>query len=182
MIIKEQEIFSFTKRSMEELFNSYYYRLVAYASRIVGSKVVGCDIVQDVFLKLWEKKPEINAFSIKSYLFIQTRNTCIIYLRQEKIFNNQIISLDNSGIEDLYALDFLEEADHIKVREKALSDVTRFIETLPPQTQKVFRLSRIEALTHRAISEQLDISEKAVEKHITIALKRCKDFFSLSNN
>lgn len=182
MNVKEQKIFSFTKKSMEELFNSYYCRLVAYSTRIVGSGAVGNDIVQDVFLKLWEKKPEVNASAIKSYLFIQTRNTCIIHLRREKIFNNRVLSIDASGIESLYAVDFIAEADEMSVREKALADVQKFIDTLPPQTKNIFRLSRIDNLSHRAISLKLNVSEKAVEKHITIALKRFKDFFSFYSN
>lgn len=172
-----KKIFSFTEKNMKCLFNLYYKGLVAYASEIVSSKTVGCDIVQNVFLKLWEKQPEIKVFSIKAYLFVQTRNTCISYLRCERIFNNRRISLDESGVENLYAVDFLEEADDMQVREKALSDVEKFVETLPPQTRNVFRMSRLESLSHKEIALKLGVSEKAIEKHITIALKRFKSFF-----
>lgn len=176
MEVRKQEIFSFTKKSMERLFNSYNRRLVAYASKLVGSPVVGCDIVQDVFLKLWEKKPEVAVDTIKSYLFIQTRNTCISHLRHEKIFNNQMLSLDTLETEKLYAIDFQEERDNIRVFEKVLSDVLKFIDSLPPQTRNVFRLSRIDNLSHQVIASKLGVSEKAVEKHITIALKRFSFF------
>lgn len=177
MNMERQEMFSFQEKCMEEVFNAYSCRLVAYASRIVGSKNVGRDIVQDVFLKLWEKQPAIQACCIKSYLFVQTRNSCILWLRREKIFNNQLMSIDSAQIENLYAIDFLEEEETVHVREKVLSEVQHFIETLPPQTRNVFQLSRMERLPHRAIAEQLAISEKAVEKHITIALKRFKSSF-----
>lgn len=177
MDTERQELFSFQEKCMEDLFHSYYGRLVAYASRIVGSRNVGADLVQDVFLKLWEKQPAVHVASIKSYIYIQTRNTCIMWLRRERIFNNQTMSIDSSLVENMYAIDFLEEAETVHVREQVLSDVRNFIDTLPPQTRNVFRLSRLENLSHRAIAEKLSISEKAVEKHITLALKRFKSSF-----
>lgn len=175
---EKDKIFSFTEKSIERLFSLYHLRLVAYATRIVGSEAIGGDIVQDIFLKLWENSPKIYSETIKSYLFVQCRNTCINYLRQEKIFNNKALSIDTASIESLYMVDFIDEVDD-GVHEKILSDVLKFIETLPPQTRNVFYLSRIDGLSHKIISLQLAISEKAVEKHITIALKRFKSKFRL---
>lgn len=165
------EVYNFSEKNTEQLFKCYYYRLRTYASKIVDSLVVGEDIVQEVFLKLWEKKPLVKKSAVKSYIFIQTRNTCITYLRNEKIFNNRSLDVNASEIEYLFLEDFRGEEELRDIREQIITDVLNFIDELPPQTGRVFRYSRLEQLPYKEIASRLSVSEKAVEKHISIALK-----------
>lgn len=174
------EVYNFSEKNTEQLFKCYYHRLRTYASKIVNSLVVGEDIAQEVFLKLWEKKPSVKESAVKSYIFVQTRNACITYLRNEKIFNNKSIDINASDIEYLFLEDFRVEEELRNIREQIMNDVLGFVDQLPQQTGKVFRYSRFDQLSYKEIAVKLGISEKAVEKHISIALKYFrKEFHSL---
>ncbi len=166
-------------KAFETLFHHYYPRLLAYATRFVSDRDDAGDLVQDSFVKFWEKRTEFTTESITSLLFTIVRNNCLNYLKHrtvvEKYQNNfQDISV---GQEHLYHADFLGQTDKKLLFEEFLEQVNLVFDNLPPRCREVFEMSRSEGLKNREIAERLQISVTAVEKHITRAISAFKQHF-----
>lgn len=150
----------------EALFQINYRPLCASAYRIVQSKDIAEDIVQDVFIKLWEKRNSltINA-SLKAYLFQSVVNQSINY--NKKYRNAQIReSLFNAAI----SVDTDTTTEQMDYKETSVR-IDTAIKSLPEACRMVFVLSRYEHLSYKQIAEHLQISVKTVESQMTKALK-----------
>lgn len=155
-----------------ELFFAYHGRLVVFAHKFTGDLQVSQDIVQDAFLKLWEKSPALDSYALpRAYLFQSVKNSCLNHLRHIKIRSsvegnlhsrllNECIGTDPGSGDPLQSL--LEQ----DVQEK----IDAVIQSMPEKCKEVFLLSRNEMLKNREIAEKMDISVKMVEKHISRAL------------
>ncbi|MHB1921158.1 MAG: RNA polymerase sigma-70 factor [Chitinophagaceae bacterium] len=158
----------------ELLFNRYYSVLCSHVARFVYSKEVAEDIVGQVFCRFWENKVylKINT-SYRAYLFTSVRNSALNYLKsgfgQKKRldltqFEEQLISTN-----DPYRI---LQADELNKR------IEKAILTLPLKCQMVFLMSRMEGKKNTEIAAALDISLKAIEKHISRALNKLKSILS----
>ena len=164
--VKQDDFESFNK-----LFNKYYRGLCAYAYNIVEEHTQAEDIVQEVFIKIWENRSELNIHSsIKSYLFNSVRNSSI---NTVKILNNR-----KSITEILRHKSISFELNNKYETEELRAVLSNCIEELPPRCLEVFKLSRFEEQKQSKIAENLDISIKTVKAQIGKALaylKQCLD-------
>ena len=165
-------------QQIEHLFKRFYKPLKTYAFRFVNDKDIAEDVVQDVFFELWSRREYIrfeNQPEVKSYLFKS------VYNRSLNIINAGLLekkTLDDTAEELLlknYHFSHIQNQEHSLLLKELEDEIALFIETLPPQCKKVFVLSRIQELKNKEIAEQLGISIKAVEKHITKALALLKE-------
>ena len=159
------------------IFNTYYSRLYYFILEFISFDDIAENIVQDTFFTLWNKRHELKDDSnLSAYLFTVARNNCLHKLRDEryrqKLFTTN--SMDQNELEmnmevlntfDSSACTF-EEIDRI---------IEKTLEELPPQCKKVFILSRFEERKNKEIAEELNISVKVVEKHISKGLKKFKE-------
>lgn len=149
----------------EKVFRDFFKPLTNIAFSVVKDEDTAKDIVQQVFIKLWDKKDSLEIrTNIKSYLHRAVVNTAINHLEK-----NKKIQLESEFSRFDSAIDKFEEAD-----EKSLQledEVKTAIDALPPKCKIVFSLSRFSSMTNKEIAEHLDISIKSVEKHIGKALK-----------
>jgi RNA polymerase sigma-70 factor, ECF subfamily len=183
MIIEEsnqlfEKIQNDNKDAFELLYKKLFPRLKDFAYRVVRDEDIAKDIVQDVFIKLWEKKKEIKLINIEAFIFKVLRNQCISHIKNLKIVENVKINL--SGLiqaEELYRIDFIKNEPYLLVEKELQMEVESVMNSLPEQCKNVFHLSRIEGLKNREIAERLDINIKNVERHITRALTTFKDHF-----
>ncbi|WP_432712068.1 sigma-70 family RNA polymerase sigma factor, partial [Pedobacter sp.] len=122
------------------------------------------EIVQDVFLKLWEDKALLpTIISLKPYLYRSVINASINAVnRQRNIEKHHEKIAEHDSHHDI---DVLDEQNALIVQ------LYREIELLPEKCRKVFKLSRLEGLKYRDIALQLGISEKTVENHMSNALR-----------
>ena len=131
------------------------------------------DIVQDVFLALWERREEVDFDRpLLPLLFVAVKNRAIDLLRSKKRRGGE------SGLDELYVcIRTLVVADHIE-EEFQLSQLSEEIDCcisgLSEQCRRVFLLSRTTGLKNREIAERLNISVKTVEKHIGAALSQLR--------
>ena len=158
----------------ENLFQQFFQPLVTYAYRFVNDWQTAEDITQDVFMSLWLKKEEINFEEpIKPYLYRSIYNKAINYLNsaliQKRIDRKE--TLDEMINREIMSYN---QYDTLLLKE-ITNEITSFVETLPPQCKKVFEMSRGQNLKNKEIAEQLNISEKAVEKHISKALNEIRE-------
>ncbi len=161
------------EKAFEIVFCSFYGSLVNFADEYLADREAARNIVQTVFLKLWENRTDLKKDqNLKSYLYTLTRNAAISYLRHLKVSrkfaekSREMIEKMQLNEEALTELDFNNiDLDAI---EKIIRDT---IETLPDRCREVFILSRYENLKNREISDKLGITPKAVEANITRALR-----------
>lgn len=165
--------------ALEFLFKAYFPRLQGYASRFIFDGEVVKDIIQECFVKLWEKHKSIEVLSIQSLLFAMVRNSCLNYLKHRSVVNKYEIEYlaKIKGQEQLYHADFLCDADQPLLYEELQKEINYVIEQLPERRREVFLMSRFDGLKNREIAERLQISSTAVEKHISKALKNFEDHF-----
>lgn len=167
------------KEDFEILFKSQFKVLCFFAMKYLKDYENSREVVQDVFLKLWENRDDIDtAKSLKSYLGTSVRNKCINYLRDHKKFNHDLLLL-----EDLSSDMLAEPAD--KLVEADIRDrIAEAISELPEKCREIFLLSRNEHLKYQEIADQLDISVKTVEAQMSKALQhmrqRLKEFLMIA--
>lgn len=157
---------------VEQLFRKYYKILRAYAYRLSGDKVMSEDIVQDVYYELWKKKDELVMEStIKYYLFRSIYTKTINYLNSKPYINEEAFEHSTEGrIQQIYLQTQTSDQESDLIYKELQQKINHIIDTFPEQRKKVFILSRKYELKNREIAEQLNISVKTVEKHISKAL------------
>ncbi len=149
------------EKAFETLFRTYYPFLCQYATQLLREPSEAEEIVQELFVRLWERRKEINIeTSVKNYLFRAVKNSCLNYLRHAKIKSNYIPSEENFYVDEEY--DF--QAELIKKIEESIA-------SLPDKRREIFRLSRQEGLKYKEIAAKLNVSVKTVETQMGIAIK-----------
>ncbi|MDF9794810.1 RNA polymerase sigma-70 factor (ECF subfamily) [Catalinimonas alkaloidigena] len=154
------------EKFMEHIFRSFYAPLCKTVYNITHDTEATEDIVQDVFMKVWRRKDQLDlSQSVKSYLFRSSVNTALNYLEK----NRRNTSMGESDVNNLrYSNNNTE--DELRYQEVSLH-IDHAVQALPPRCRTVFALSRYEEMSYAEIADQLSISVKAVEKHMGKALK-----------
>jgi RNA polymerase sigma-70 factor (ECF subfamily) len=157
------------ERALDALFRTWHGYLFKIAFSMLGNADAAQDAVQEVFVRFWHKRHEIEVqTTLKGYLQRSIVNQCLAVLRQQKPVSAltehqaQVPDTAPSAPDTLHA-DSLETLVHAA------------IERLPEQCRLIFRLSRFDELSRREIAEQLDISLKTVENQIGKALRILRD-------
>lgn len=150
------------------LYERYWKQVYKFSRLYLTNATVAEDVVQDVFVKIWESRHFINENdNFKGLLFIITRN--FVFNQHRKCLN-----------EDFYKMTVvaaLEEPFDIE-QEIEANDLSEYIDNLvselPPRCREIFNMSRKEQLSYREIASALSISEKTVEVQINKALRYLK--------
>lgn len=164
------------EKAFERFFHLYYPRLKAFAFRLIADKDTAEDLVQEVFVSLWENRRQINLDkSLKSWIFLSLRNNSLNFLRRQKTEQKYLdyLSFQNSS-QELFLSSFLEDHEIELLKNQAVQQVMEIIEHLPVQCRKVFEMSRFGKIKNQDIASELDISIRTVETHISNAIKSIK--------
>lgn len=161
--------------SFENLFRSQHAKLLLSAYRILNDKAKAEDVVQDVFLKLWQKREEIPVLeNLPAYLHRAVTNHAI------NIYKQQYRKLVESTEEISEQTDAVStEADNAILAKELNEKIEYAISTMPDSSRGVFMLSRFEEMSYKEIAERLEISVKTVEKHMSNALKHLRKYLPL---
>lgn len=167
-LLKEGNVYVY-----ELIFRRYYVSLCGFAVRFVQQPEDAEEIVQDVFLKVWEKKNDLLiTTSLKSYLFRATYNSCMNVLSHAKIENRYASFIRNSSLKNQYLSNPVMDS----LAYKDLNDkITAAIERLPEACKEIFKMSRYDGLKYAEIASQLNISVKTVETQISRALSKLRE-------
>lgn len=161
------------KRTYALIIETYSPALMGYIFSLTNDKAFSKDIIQNVFLKLWEKREKLSInSSIKSYLFKSAYNEFINLYHKE----NSLSALEKNYHESLSHIAQNTDDDNF---EQLISEVFHEIDKLPPKCKEVFLLSRREGLTNKEIAKYLGISVKTVEAQITKSFKILRKRLSL---
>lgn len=152
--------------NFENMYKTHYKMLRNAADNIIGDTDAAHDVVQEVFVKLWNRKDEVSAIlNQKAYLFRSVINASITYLEN----NKGKARIDDFKIESMGTTD-----SKILTRELELK-IQGALDSLPPKCKAIFILSRFEGLKNKEIAEHLGLSLKTVENQMGIALKKMKE-------
>jgi RNA polymerase sigma-70 factor (family 1) len=147
------------------IFSHYYADLVLFANTFMRDIPLAEEIVQDVFLKLWENRESIViALSLKSFLLKTIQNKCIDRIRHMKVRDRYL-----ENINEHQAL-FENDADNYLLFSELQRDFDKALEKLPNDVKQTFCLHRIEGCTYPEIADKLGISVRTVEVRISKAL------------
>jgi len=145
------------------LVDHYNQRLYGYALTLTKDHAQAEDILQNVFLRAWEKRKKMHiTTSLQNYLYKSVRNE---FLNQYKKSRSTMI-LEQKYFEALEKITSNQDENEFQT---TLVHITKEIQNLPPKCREVFVMSRKEGLTNLEISEYLNISVKTVEAQITKA-------------
>ena len=158
------------KMAFQHLFNGYYQELCNFGLRYTRQPSVTEEIVQEVFIYLWEKRDQIQInSSVKSYLYTAVRNRSINYIKLQLPKDLAKTDVDKAFGEasDEGTSDNIE---NLELKER----IQIAIDSLPTKCRAIFVLSRNGGLTYQEIADELDLSVKTVENQMTIALKKLR--------
>jgi RNA polymerase sigma-70 factor (family 1) len=145
------------------LIDTYHHKLCVYANSLVKNIYSAEDIVQNVFIKVWEQRTRLKSdYALKSFLYKLVYNEFIDLYRK----NQSLFSLEKSYYDALNSIVFEDDSESFQ---RVLNVVNKEIQNLPPKCKEVFILSKKEGLTNIEIAEHLDVSVKTVEAQITKA-------------
>lgn len=165
------------KSSFKNLFELHYSPLCNFAYRITDDIDQAEDIVQDIFVKVWNDPDLLDGNkNINSYVYSMVRNRALEVIRRENIsqkINQQLEYIQNN------AADTNVEEEEI---EKLLlvEQIYVSIRQLPPKCSEVFTLSKVNGLTYVQIAEKMNISVKTVENHMGKALRLMRELLTKS--
>jgi RNA polymerase sigma-70 factor (ECF subfamily) len=152
----------------EELFKQNFARMLGYCRLFIHDNAQANDLVQECFVKLWEKRQIIKTSqSVEGLLFVMLRNRCLNYLREQKLHaqDRNINLLEENDLQYLYQLDFTGEEEK-SLEERLLESIHESVNKLPEKRKLVFIKAKIEGKKNKEVAEELGISVKAVEKYL----------------
>jgi len=154
------------------MFTVFYPVLAAYCCKYVKNEEVARDIVQDIFLNVWENRCKID-FSrpLHSYLLKLAHNQCVNYLQRLKVEKKYMTQISMQLLEmETHYDDLFDQLAADAMQER----IDQTVEKLPAQCRDIFRKSRYEGMSHQDIAQNLNISVRTVETQIYRALKILK--------
>lgn len=163
------------EKAFHQLFMLLYARLVNYCDLFIKDRDLANDLVQDCFVKLWERRNDIKEnTSIEGFMFIMLRNHCFNYLRKNKLSHMiRLNSEDVAELQQLYQLDFMDKEEEL-IEVQLARSIHKGLNELPQRRKEVFIKCKIEGKKQSVVAEELGISVKAVEKHLRLAKDQLK--------
>ena len=154
-----------TAKDFKMIYDAHFDDLRRYLIYRSGDQDLSKDIAQNVFMKVWTKKIEIASGNIKSLLFKMATDEFISHIRKKKVEKEYTENIDLKLIREPDNNDDLLEKKVLF--QKALNQ-------LPEKQKTAFLMNKMQGLTHKEIAEILNLSQKAIEKRIGLALKALK--------
>ncbi|MDI3320871.1 RNA polymerase sigma factor [Pinibacter soli] len=159
------------KSAFVHIYNTYHNSLYGYALRFVKIPQVAEDIVQEVFIKVWDRRSNIDpSLSFKSYLFTITRNAVFKQLKKiaadDQMRTEVALHIGNKVADPALQLQW-QQYNHI---------LTVAIERLPPQRKRVFKLCRLEGKKYEEVATELNLTRNTVKEHMVLAVRSIREY------
>jgi RNA polymerase sigma-70 factor (family 1) len=155
-------------QAYKQLFLLFYPSLLSFAVSIIKSKELSEEIVSDVFMKIWEKRHQLDKVeNLSYYLFTAVKNKCLNELKDQR--NKESLEINDVAIEfkSLYY-----DPEQQLISEEMINRIQKAIQELPPRCRLIFKLVKEEGLRYKEVAELLQLSVKTVENQMTLAFKK----------
>lgn len=152
------------------VYRQYSRKLYFFALGLVKDEETSKDLVQEVFVNLWEKKEQVNLnLNFENYIFT------IVYNSIRKYFRKKAIEIKVMDHVLKNSPDFMETTDKDLIYSELLDIANETIENLPHRRKTVYKLNKQEGMKIKEIASKLDISPRTAENHLSRALKYLKE-------
>ncbi|RYU97039.1 RNA polymerase sigma factor [Emticicia agri] len=169
----DDELVNFLKSdnetAFEEIYNRYWYKLFGVAYHEVGTKEEAEELVHDLFESLWNRRQVSIIKHLSSYLVVSIKHLSTNYIKSQITHRKFQEYLIFNQIQQSYSTD---EIVHFTDLSKAVEEAMK---KLPEKSSEIFKLSRFENQSVKDIASKMNLSEKAVEYHLTKTLKVLKE-------
>jgi RNA polymerase sigma-70 factor (ECF subfamily) len=158
-----------SEQTIKQLFDEYFHQLTLHAFHYVNDYGQAEEIVQDVFVKIWQNFDQIRQMNdLKAYLFKSVQNSSLNFMKH--------IQVRKKFIDDSEFLNASKENSHEETitEEETKKRVHQAVNKLPDNWKEAFILSKYNKLKYHEIAEDMNISQKTVEKYISKALKNLR--------
>jgi len=163
--------------SFERIYTEHYHYLFLYSLKFVENDNDAHDIVQEVFVSVWEKeKYKLEKTHLKSYLFNSVRNSCFNYLKHQTIVRKHVEEEHDSL--KMHELDFYKSGEKSLIEKEDLEKIYAAIDSLSDNYKEIIQLSRFEGLKNKQVAEQLKIPGRTVETRLFRALNKLREILS----
>lgn len=156
-----------TLSEFKSIFDQYYTPIKNFLYYKSGDIDLSEDITQDVFMKLWDKREDVQQETVKSYLYTIANNMLLNKIRHDKVVLS--FAEKNKNQQEEQSPEFTMEEKEFKV------ELERVIGAMPEKQREVFLMNRIEEMTYKDIADSLELSVKAVEKRMHGALAHIRE-------
>ena len=157
------------RQTFSAVFRRFHAPLLRYALRITSDAATAADVLQDVFLKLWEDRQTLSVqVSLQALLYTMVRNRALNRLRRTQRLAQDV------AVEDVMNRDEEPRSDATLEASDLQRHLYRWIDDLPPRRAEAFTLSRYHGLKHREIAALMGVSERTVDTHILLALRELR--------
>jgi RNA polymerase sigma-70 factor (ECF subfamily) len=157
------------QQAFKQVYVCFYKRLYHFALAIVKTKEAAEEIVEDVFVKIWQNREHTGVIrNLKVYLYTATKNRSLNYLSQKaresitEPFDHIDIELDDTAI----------SPEQLMITAELFAKIQRAVEALPPRCKMIFKLVREDGLKYREVAEILNISVNTIDVQMAIAVKK----------
>lgn len=152
------------QKAFKTLFDQYWEAMLVKANSILTDRDVAQDIVQDIWINLWNQRGKLVISNFEAYIFRAVRYGCYKYLRDNKFTTTQLKTIDSLVIESSN----VENQQNLEATQKLID---KSLEELSPRCQQIFTLSRIDDIPNEEIALKLGISKRSVENQVSLALR-----------
>lgn len=156
------------QRAFDELFTRYWKKIHIFVFSKTRSKEITADIIQELFASIWERRNEVVIQNFSNYLHTAAKYKCINFIKDEiasrkrwEYYKNFLPSSEESTAKTVEFNDLM----------KALEES---IDQLPEKSKQIFRQSRFEGKSVHQLASHFNITEKAIEYHITQSIRHLK--------
>ena len=159
--------------SFSDIYNNYYKRSFLFVKSYVRDDMVAEDIVSEALIRFWETTKKETVEHPMSLLLAILKNGALNYLKHQTVKDSATESISSKMIRDLnYRITTLQACDPEEIYSSEITGIVeKNLQSLPEQTRRIFEMSRYESIPVKEIAQELSLSTKSVEYHITKALK-----------
>jgi RNA polymerase sigma-70 factor (ECF subfamily) len=155
--------------AFQQIYAGFYKRLYQFALALVKSREPAEEIVEDVFVRIWQKRQDISSIrNLRVYLYTATKNASLNYLSRKarasvtEPFDHIHVELSETAL----------TPEQILITTEIHQKILRTVEALPPRCKMIFKLVREDGLQYKEIAEILNISVNTIDAQMAIAVKR----------
>lgn len=161
------------KKAFQKLFNMYAPKIYSFSLSYLKNKLDAEELVQDVFLKVWEKRESLDiSQDLKAYLFKVAINAIYDFIRHKNV---------ETAYQNFAAANTDRKSNstwHTIVYNEIRKKYSQLVEQFPEQQKKIYRLSKEEGLSNDEIAHKLNLSKRTVENHLYRAVLILKQHFN----
>ena len=160
------------QKAFKTLFDFYWEAMFVKANSILRDSAVAQDIVQEIWIKLWNQREKLEISNFESYIFRSVSYGCFKYLRDNKFTTSHLQIIDSLSVSN-------PDVDNQHNLEATQKVIDKSLEELSPRCQEIFTLSRLEDMPNEEIAVKLGISRRSVENQVSLALKVIRKHLAL---